>query len=579
MDRPPIRLSAKADAIFSFCLLAFCAMSLAFNSIGDAATYYLDANVVGGNDDGTSWENAWKTITKAFAYLDSLSDNGSGDTLIVRTGNYGNHWDREERTDWLTIQADDGHTPNFTHFNIGLTNDPVRNTYLYFKDITIKIDDSDNHSDTCVSIIRSRYVKFENVTFIGMAFPGEGNTDYYDWLHGGSYGINILRGCKYITIDGCSFTGLENAIYSRDKEGSGNSTDRVESVTITDCNITKCDTAVHAWGHDFAIINNHVHNMYGDGFKVLCENIDINDNHIEGVWNYVYFVDETGATYNNDTKVITASAGTPYTFPEHATTSARITVDGVTSNFKAIDSHTTSTITMDMAFGASFTGTVTKIEINDGGHADAIQIMWDSSPDHVVTKNAVIARNHIHDQIHQGIYSNTDSENPTTGLVLENNLIYDCGAHEVQIFNSIDVVLRNNTVDGHVIFRNGTVATEVSNNIFYNFTDYSSHHVTPEQVTIDNFDYNILNQCYFASLPSSNNIKYNNENSFQALFTDYDNKDYTLASDSIAINRSVSSKSSSTDILGNPRDAEPDAGCYEYIQGTPSLGKTQNLLL
>ena len=44
---------------------------------------------------------------------------------------------------------------------------------------------------------------------------------------------------------------------------------------------------------------------------------------------------------------------------------------------------------------------------------------------------------------------------------------------------------------------------------------------------------------------------------------------YTLASGSDAIGAADADEAPATDLLGNPRDASPDAGCYEYNAGTP----------
>lgn len=49
-----------------------------------AATYYVDINVVGGGDDGSSWINAWDTIAEAQA--GARSGDPGGDTVLIKDG-------------------------------------------------------------------------------------------------------------------------------------------------------------------------------------------------------------------------------------------------------------------------------------------------------------------------------------------------------------------------------------------------------------------------------------------------------------------------------------------------------------
>ena len=54
---------------------------------------------------------------------------------------------------------------------------------------------------------------------------------------------------------------------------------------------------------------------------------------------------------------------------------------------------------------------------------------------------------------------------------------------------------------------------------------------------------------------------------FWALFNDPDNKDFTLAAGSDAIGAADPATATATDALGVPRDAQPDAGAYEFVSG------------
>lgn len=96
-------------------------------------TYYLDVN--SGDDlngDGSS-ANPWQTLSQAISIMQS------GDTFILRTGNYGNFSESNAatRTDWITFKAEAGHNPVIG--NVGLTNSSIRDTYLRFDGIQFSV--------------------------------------------------------------------------------------------------------------------------------------------------------------------------------------------------------------------------------------------------------------------------------------------------------------------------------------------------------------------------------------------------------------------------------------------------------
>jgi len=59
-----------------------------------------------------------------------------------------------------------------------------------------------------------------------------------------------------------------------------------------------------------------------------------------------------------------------------------------------------------------------------------------------------------------------------------------------------------------------------------------------------------------------------------ALFTDYENDDYTLKSDACAVDFGSAVYAAETDILGVNRGANPDVGAYEYVTGGSSKATT-----
>lgn len=93
--------------------------------------YYLDYD--NGNDstgDGTTG-SPWKTLTKAQSVM------VSGDTIYLRTGNYGvfSESSATGRTNWITFKADTGHTPVFTA--ISLSYSSLTTSYLRFDGIEV----------------------------------------------------------------------------------------------------------------------------------------------------------------------------------------------------------------------------------------------------------------------------------------------------------------------------------------------------------------------------------------------------------------------------------------------------------
>ncbi len=107
-----------------------------------AATYYVDA--VNGNDanNGSSVEEAWKNIERA--YIGGGGGVVEGDTIKLRTGDYGQFSDRLEgtpRSAYTTYIADTAEVPVFTAssgiaINLNQVGGPFKK-YLRFEGITI----------------------------------------------------------------------------------------------------------------------------------------------------------------------------------------------------------------------------------------------------------------------------------------------------------------------------------------------------------------------------------------------------------------------------------------------------------
>ncbi len=222
----------------------------------------------------------------------------------------------------------------------------------------------------------------------------------------------------------------------------------------------------------------------------------------------------------------------------------------------------------------------------------------------VRTSNLTIRGNIIHDFGGSGGIRFYGVEGGHENIIIENNLIYDAQGTTNQYFGSIkkNITVRNNTFIswdrgssgtykyGGVADFSGSGASDVFvyNNVFVGIVG-----VDP---SISNFDEN--NNIFWAfqygkgnflDKPLGNNsiIVYGNDNYFEssenffvggALFNQYSytrghkqnlNDAYKLADGSDAIGFANPAYAPATDLLGNPRDAHPDAGCYEYISGPP----------
>jgi len=167
-------------------------------------------------------------------------------------------------------------------------------------------------------------------------------------------------------------------------------------------------------------------------------------------------------------------------------------------------------------------------------------------------------------------------------LKIENNLIYDmnCPDNLLIVVGVADCDIINNTVWSFVGGKarihthasyGGCVVTNLYNNIFRTFlVDEDKSGFTAQVVNHGNniFGGNPNGQGgTYKFYTNSTELK-----STTPVFVNASGDDYHLADGSVAINFGDPAYAPATDILGNPRDALPDAGSYEYISQTLLFG-------
>lgn len=223
-----------------FRLFLFCLFIIA-TTPAMATTYYMD-NSASGNNDGSSWTDAWESFADANTAIDALGDNGSGDTVLVRdgSGTYGEFIDDLARTDWLTWQADTGHTPDFKCLTVGDNTGAEYDAYLKLVGLDIRMTDA--------SLTRAGGSQG------GVLYSNEANYIYLDdcyvWCFNRWGAVGVDYGAHFATSDNVTVKDTEFAYAVPDPidpyEETPGGTDGLE--------FANCDGFLvdHCYIHDFS---------------------------------------------------------------------------------------------------------------------------------------------------------------------------------------------------------------------------------------------------------------------------------------------------------------------------------------
>ncbi len=523
-----------------------------------AATYYLDA--VNGLDanPGTS-DQPWQTLARAYTWYSGAGTKvQEGDTVLLRNGEYGSfYWNASypnqpsTRTDWITYKAVTGHTPDFNNINIydarGGYSDG--NSYLVFDGIHI----TDGVLLTCTN-----YITFQNceVELQPVAISG-----YYE---------------PYFATNSYAFSCVAMA--------SG-----VNNLIIQNCNIHSAKTCIGLYGSNILVKNNTLHHFSDVGVSlptnvadnVLVEGNLIYDNRpntcparIQGTKDGNFIPGEVVTLVTEGATGIAASwsAGDSSLY---AYSPGKVVINDFYDS-----SHSRLYDPNDYLFGATSGAKLTNITVVDRPHIDGI--MRDAA---TTITNLVVRKNTIDFYRYVGIGSESIGKpfkfigrSPGhTYLTFENNLIRTYGWG---MFAGLsDAVINNNTflgAHGTTIYTyppySDTVVNELYNNIIERLTldNYASGH-TVNIISHGNNIFKttpyILNGVDFA-VNGTERILGSDQN-LEALFVNFDTdgngtSDFRLTPGSLATDFGNPNYGPKTDILGNMRDAQPDAGAYEY---------------
>ncbi len=478
-----------------------------------AATYYVDA--INGDDSnpGTSAE-PWASFERAMA--DSGEDTCvvAGDTVNVRDGNYGEvsfNYDPNSYPpvpsswdDAITYKAQDGHEPNLSKLYIrGMD----RHIYLKFEGLHVESNDANN--SPLVKVLGGRYLWFKD-----MYVEGNGALDKYfhQWT---AYGIqfdSMRSGGTYyprhFTVEGCEITNVRFPIDAYDgKEGIVIKDNTVHSYTnsgIRVANYLQDDTAL--------IQGNKIYNQ-----------VDVDD------------PNEEHQPHGSGI----ATRGWPVTIRgniiHHAGRTAPLTL------------YSSRNWDSDMGYRD------TNIENNliyNGHNPYHIRATYTGFGDNVVIKHNTVAPNRYE-----------RSGNPEFAI-----LGYAADGNEAKGIEPADVntwYIYNNNFAG-IVDIDGADGMYEGGNIFWDIRNFSLEPNTTSIVVSESNSWEYLKDTVFVG---GDDWEYAFTTDRPLLFKESAeiNDNFQLAVDSPAIGCANPDHAPVTDILGNPRDDKPDAGCYEYI--------------
>jgi hypothetical protein len=395
----------------------------------NAATYYLDAANGNDSDSGTS-EHPWKTMARAMTnWTGAGTKVAFGDTVYLRTGNYGiadfNFSPAISPSSWadaITYKAETGQLPVFSYLHI----DRELSRYLIFDGISVtRTSEVVANVQACILVHSPSSLQFRNMNITG----------HWDTVVGGlltTYGIQI----DTVTV-----------------------LQKQSDILIEDCNITNVAQGIYLnggiVGSNIIIRNNIVHHTSNSSISIGSNTRTDEPNVILVESNYVYGPESIPQWYT-----VTHSNSIIGTFNNHE----RVTQD-ITGAIGKISEITTSSVTITplsdgWTMGADYdiVGDVTGARLSDPNaithteltHASGIGLTTDN-----VTVRGNIIRNYAATSpLHTypgWITVAKDGHKGYNNITIENNLVYDPFSANTTLLEEINsnCVIRNNTFIGY----------------------------------------------------------------------------------------------------------------------------------
>ncbi len=544
LTTPNSQLSTKTAII-----LALTIACLILPQAAQAATYYLDAN--NGNDITGNGDSSlpWKTFSKTQSVV------AAGDTVYL-TGDFGSiaftsSSPAGTADSWITYQAWPGKAqPTFGYISFAGTN---KNVYLKFDGL--RIDPGyvsvSKGAGGVVNLGYVNYVDFENCNLEGEKIAGlSGDFAPYAFPTGPIIsGGNSPQMSSYITINHCTFKYGWRQLFIVQHPNYPERPVQYWTITNNDFSEWSEDAITTSGSGYLAMSNNYLHNGHNRRGYYSWPGT------ATGTWS-----DKLGQTVTQDT---TGASGVFYQIS--------VQNDGRFYIYSDDLNHLPSTLTSaiwrldsdpaNIYFTPSGTG--------DFCHTDGFAIQAASHD--ITIQNNTFRGN--------GLYSVQNKIEPAaTNITLTNNLFFTdtYGNAFMLLLAGINNTLNNNTF----VYANGYLSSAIR------IIDSTAGANVPAGQNLYIYN-NILSGITWSSgetVHSDNNIwgsqppSQINEGSnsrvitnLTGVFVNRSADDFNLAATSSAINFGNSTYSLTTDILGNSRDSQPDAGCYEYGASSSSI--------
>jgi hypothetical protein len=502
-----------------------------------AATYHLDNSAAGPTFDGSA-VNPWQTVAQAQTFLNAKVGGGSGDSVLVAAGDsaYGDWVDgafgndpfttlqkqQITRTDWLVIKAQDPRQPpEFRHLHLY----GARHAFMEFNGLHV------------ISRVPHLYTEC----------------------------VHVRTGVRHIRFLDLEVEGEDDS--TAQPSGFMITYNNPGNILVEGCNIHHLADGLPAGADTFIIRNNEIHHIAGSAVKTGGNQYTlVEGNHIHHQVPRIVRINLYGAIsgtfiqYQAITQDVTNAKASVYViYADHLEVTP---VNQIIYEFLpgyAVHADTSS----------GLIAAVDSVNTADGTHGSGLSVR---NPDNYIARG-----NWIHDYGSTAgifcypvgsVYKNT---------LFENNLVHDA-ITRTMVLNDVgeNIVVRNNTlVGGCDIYAytgyNGS-GMNFYNNIVSNVTCYYDSVLTTVQD-----GKNIVNTITVRS-PYGNRTQFHPgstslilkpagyaDNYFMdSLFADAANKDFRLRQNSLAVNFGDPAHAPAIDFYGTMRDANPDAGCYEY---------------